>query len=53
MHSAWSWKHDLAEDACPECQGSTYVPGPNEDERLVDKCPRCEGTGKAATKKAA
>jgi len=53
VHSAWSWKHELAEDACPECQGSAYVPGPNEDGRMVDVCPKCEGTGKAATRKAA
>lgn len=53
VHSAWNRKHDLAEDACPECQGSAYVPGPKENERMVGECPRCEGTGKAATKKAA
>lgn len=53
MHSAWKSRHDLAEDACPECQGSTYVPGPMYEERVVDECPKCEGTGKDATKKAA
>jgi DnaJ-class molecular chaperone len=51
--SAWKRRHDLAEDACPECQGSTYVPGPMYEERMVDECPKCKGTGKDATKKAA
>jgi Zn-finger nucleic acid-binding protein len=53
VHSAWKRRHDLAEDACPECQGSTYVPGPMYEERMVDKCPKCRGTGKDATKQAA
>ena len=53
MHSAWKSRHDLAENACPECQGSTYVPGPMYEERMVDKCPKCGGTGKDATKRAA
>ena len=53
VQSAWKRRHDLAEDACPECQGSTYVPGPMYDERMVDECPECKGTGKDATKKAA
>jgi DnaJ-class molecular chaperone len=53
VHSAWKRRHDLAEDACPECQGSTYVPGPMYEERMVDACPECNGTGKDATKKAA
>ena len=53
MHSAWKRQHDLAEDACPECQGSTYVPGPMYEERMVAECPECKGTGKDATKKAA
>ena len=53
VHSAWKRRHDLAENACPECQGSTYVPGPMYDERMVDECPECKGTGKDATKKAA
>ena len=53
MHRAWTRRHDLAEDACPECQGSAYVPGPMYDERMVDECPKCGGTGRAATKKAA
>jgi hypothetical protein len=53
MHSAWKRPHDLADDACPECQGSTYVPGPMYDERMVDECPKCGGTGKDATKKPA
>ena len=44
---------DLAENACPECQGSAYVPGPMYDGRMVDECPECKGTGKDATKKAA
>jgi hypothetical protein len=51
MHSAWKRSHDLADGACPECQGSTYVPGPMYDERMVDECPKCGGTGKDATKK--
>jgi DnaJ-class molecular chaperone len=53
VHSAWTSRDDLAEDACPECQGSTYVPGPMYEERMVDECPECKGTGKDATKKAA
>ena len=53
VHSAWKRRHDLAEDACSECQGSTYVPGPMYEERMVDECPECKGTGKDATKKAA
>ena len=53
VHSAWKRRHDLAEDACRECQGSTYVPGPMYEERMVDECPECKGTGKEATKKAA
>ncbi len=53
MESAWKRRHDLAEDACPVCQGSTYVPAPMSRERMVDECPKCEGTGKGATKKAA
>jgi DnaJ-class molecular chaperone len=53
VHSAWKRRHDLAENACPECQGSTYVPGPMYEERMVDECPECKGTGKDATKKAA
>ena len=52
MYSAWKRQHDLAENACRECQGSTYVPGPMYEERMVDECPRCGGTGKD-TKKAA
>jgi hypothetical protein len=53
MYSAWRRQHDLAEGACPECQGSTYVPGPMYEERMVDECPQCKGTGKDTTKKAA
>ncbi len=53
VHSAWKRRHDLAENACPECQGSTFVPGPMYEERMVDECPECKGTGKDATKKAA
>ena len=53
VHSAWKTQHDLAENACPECQGSAYVPGPMYEERMVDECPKCEGTGKGAAKKAA
>ena len=53
MHRAWTRRHDLAEDVCAECQGSTYVPGPMYEERMVDECPECKGTGKDATKKAA
>ena len=53
MHCAWKTGHELAEDACPECQGSTYVPGPMYEGRMVDECPKCGGTGKDATKKAA
>jgi DnaJ-class molecular chaperone len=51
--SAWRRQHDLAEDACPECQGSCYVPTPTNAERIVKECPECKGTGKGATKKAA
>lgn len=53
MHNAWKRRHNLAENACPECQGSAYVPGPMYEGRVVDECPECEGTGKDATKKAA
>lgn len=53
MQSAWKRQHELAENACPECQGSAYVPGPMHDERMVDACPKCEGTGTDAAKKAA
>jgi DnaJ-class molecular chaperone len=53
VHSAWKSRHDLAEGACPECQGSSYVPAHNNGERIVDECPECEGTGKDAKKKAA
>jgi hypothetical protein len=53
VNSAWKTRHDVAEDACPECQGSAYVPGPQYEERMVDECPKCMGTGKDATKKAA
>jgi DnaJ-class molecular chaperone len=53
VDSAWKRRHDLAEAACPECQGSAYVPGPMYEGRMVDECPKCGGTGKAATKKAA
>ena len=53
MHSTWKRRDDLAENACPECQGSAYVPGPMHDGRMVDECPECKGTGKDATKKAA
>ena len=53
MNSAWRRQQDLAENACPECQGSCYVPGPMYEERMVDACPQCKGTGKTATKKAA
>jgi DnaJ-class molecular chaperone len=51
--SAWTRRQDLAENACPECQGSAYVPGPMHEGRMVDECPECKGTGKDATKKAA
>jgi hypothetical protein len=53
VHSAWKRQHDLADDACRECQGSTYVPGPMYEERMVDECPECKGTGKDGSKKAA
>jgi hypothetical protein len=53
VYSAWKRRHDLAENACPECQGSTFVPGPMYEERMVDECPECKGTGKDAMKKAA
>ena len=53
MDSAWKKHHDLAADACPECQGSTYVPGRPHEEHMVRQCPECNGTGKDATKKAA
>ncbi len=51
MYSAWRSQHDLAEDACPECQGSSYVPALIYGERIVDECPECKGTGKNTTKK--
>jgi DnaJ-class molecular chaperone len=53
VSSAWRRQHDLAEDTCPECQGSCYVPCPIDGGRIVEECPECEGTGKKATKKAA
>jgi DnaJ-class molecular chaperone len=53
VYSAWRRSHDLAEAACPECQGSCYVPALIYGERIVDECPECEGTGKDTTKKAA
>ena len=53
MYSAWRRQHDLAENACAECQGSSYVPSLVHGERIVDQCPECKGTGKDATKKAA
>jgi DnaJ-class molecular chaperone len=53
VYSAWRRQHDLAGNACPECQGSSFVPAPIYGERIVDECPECEGTGKDATKKAA
>lgn len=53
VQSAWKRRHDLAENACSECQGSAYVPGPMYEERMVDECPECKGTGKDARKKAA
>ena len=53
MDSAWRRHHDLAEDACRKCQGSSYVPAAIQGEHMVDECPACGGTGKEATKKAA
>jgi hypothetical protein len=53
VNSAWKRQHDLAGDACPECQGSTYVPAPMRREAMVVECPACNGTGKGATKNAA
>jgi hypothetical protein len=54
VNSAWKRQHDVAEDACPRCQGSCYVPAPGLGDRMVDECRECEGTGKGvATKKAA
>ena len=53
MYSAWKRQHDLAVDACPECQGSCYVPAPIRGTRIVGECPECKGTGKDAAKKAA
>ena len=53
MNNTWKSRHDLAENAGPECQGSAYVPGPMYEERMVDKCSECGGTGKDATKTAA
>jgi hypothetical protein len=53
VDSAWRILHDLKEGACPECQGSAYVPSPTSKERMVDECRACKGTGTSATKKAA
>ena len=53
MYSAWRRQHDLTDDACPECQGSCYVPASIQRDRIVIECPECAGTGKDATKKAA
>ena len=35
----------VAPEACPDCQGSTYVPAGPRDPGLVVKCPTCSGTG--------
>jgi DnaJ-class molecular chaperone len=53
MHRAWWTQHELAPDACARCQGSSYVPTAIDGERIVEKCPKCKGTGKVVTKKAA
>jgi hypothetical protein len=54
MNSAWRKPHDLAEDACPECQGSCYVPADAaDDDRLVKPCEACERTGKSTKRRAA
>ena len=53
VDSAWRILHDLKDDACPECQGSAYVPSPTSKERMVDRCGECQGTGTNAAKKAA
>lgn len=55
MHSAWGRQHDVAEDACPKCQGSRYVPDPGgaKWERMVKECEGCADTGEGAAKKAA
>ena len=53
MYSAWRTPHDLDEEACPECQGSSYVPIRTDGEPMVKECPECQGTGKDATKRAA
>jgi hypothetical protein len=53
VDSAWRILHDLKEGACPECQGSAYVPSPTSKERMVDECRECKGTGTNAAKKAA
>ena len=53
VYSAWRTLHDLKEGACPECQGSAYVPSTTSKERMVDECRECNGTGTSAAKKAA
>jgi hypothetical protein len=55
VHSVWRRQDDLAEDACPACQGSRYMPNPGgaKWERMVKECEECEDTGKEAAKKAA
>ena len=54
MFSAWRKPHDVEVGACPECQGSCYVPARSfREERIVEKCPECDGTGKDAARKAA
>ena len=53
MGSAWKTQHELAEDACLECQGSSYVPGRIHEEGIVRSCSGCKGTGKDAGKRAA
>jgi hypothetical protein len=52
VNSAWKSRHELAENACTECQGSTYVPGPMYEGRMVDECSECKGTGMEPTKHA-
>jgi len=51
--SAWRTQHALAENACPACQGSAYVPAAVYAASMVAECSACKGTGKHVTKKAA
>jgi hypothetical protein len=45
--SAWDEGMEVGPDACRACQGSCYVPAPDDPDRLVKRCETCGGSGKA------